>query len=414
MAWIETRQLARKDPRTGRPAKSYTVIWRDRTGRQRQRTFHNKKLAEAHHGKVADPDDVAPSDARRAKPRFREVAGRWLENASVKDSTRTRYGQLLITHVDPFFGDLPIAEITPIDVDDWLSAMRHKRVGSKPIRPATVVRAFGVLRGVMKYALLLRLIESVPTTGFTMPTASTMKQTEFEGRHLSVAEVDAVCEALGEDWYSQLLVRFLAYTGLRAGEMAGLNIGDYDRQSNIKMLTVRRTWSHGALTEPKSRASRRRVPVDPDLVPLLRDYLLVHPDSGNPDSPLFLPWKNGGTYAVHRIWPDTQPTSKPRKPRPFQPGKRWDPASFYRTSFRVACAMAEVGHVRLHDLRHTFASEQLRAGNTLFEVKELMGHADIQLVARTYGHLSQDSAVQAITRTAAARQMSRAPAITRA
>ena len=101
-------------------------------------------------------------------------------------------------------------------------------------------------------------------------------------------------------------------------------------------------------------------------------------------------------------------------------GKRWDASGFYKTSFRAACRMAVppgsdpeefpprgIGHVRLHDLRHTFASEQLRSGASLFEVQRLMGHADINLVARTYGHLSQHSAEQAIARAAAHREAAR-------
>ena len=70
--------------------------------------------------------------------------------------------------------------------------------------------------------------------------------------------------------------------------------------------------------------------------------------------------------------------------------------------------MADVGHVRVHDLRHAFASEQLRAGASLFEVARLMGHSDIKLVAKTYGHHAQQTAEDTTARTAAHRKVARA------
>jgi integrase len=92
--------------------------------------------------------------------------------------------------------------------------------------------------------------------------------------------VDAICEALHNDDYAVLLVRFLAYTGLRVGEVAGLNMADVDLDA--RTVTVRRTWSHSALSEPKSQASRRTVPLDPELLPPLRAHKVAHPDSATP------------------------------------------------------------------------------------------------------------------------------------
>lgn len=58
--------------------------------------------------------------------------------------------------------------------------------------------------------------------------------------------------------------------------------------------------------------------------------------------------------------------------------------------------------------QESFASEQLRSGASLFEVQRLMGQGDIDLVARTYGHLSQHSAEEAIARAATYREGARA------
>ena len=231
---------------------------------------------------------------------------------------------------------------------------------------------------------------------------------EFEGRDLSIKEVDAICDALYHDSYAVLVVRFLAYTGLRSGEAAGLNIADVDLKA--KNVTVRRTWSGGRLSEPKSLTSRRVVPLDPELLPLIREYLMTHPDSGNPSAPFFLSRVGRGMYTTDFMWPGRTPSKRkggPKNPRPFQPSRRWDPAVFHKSSFRIACGIAGLGHVRMHDLRHAFASEQLRAGASLFDVARLMGHSDIKLVARVYGHHAQQTAEDTIARTAARRALAR-------
>ena len=51
--------------------------------------------------------------------------------------------------------------------------------------------------------------------------------------------------------------------------------------------------------------------------------------------------------------------------------------------------------VRLHDLRHSFASFLVNSGRTLYEVQRLLGHHDPKVTMR-YAHLSQDSLLEAV------------------
>lgn len=50
---------------------------------------------------------------------------------------------------------------------------------------------------------------------------------------------------------------------------------------------------------------------------------------------------------------------------------------------------AGIGHVRIHDLRHTFASFLIRQGIPLYHVSQLLGHSDIRITQR-YAHLAPD------------------------
>jgi len=89
--------------------------------------------------------------------------------------------------------------------------------------------------------------------------------------------------------------------------------------------------------------------------------------------------KRGGQVWI-RIFPDKPITKKPYASI-FGP---WDKAR----------KDAGLGEVRLHDLRHGFASFLVNSGRTIYEVQKLLGHANIATTQR-YAHLSQDTLLDA-------------------
>jgi integrase len=58
-----------------------------------------------------------------------------------------------------------------------------------------------------------------------------------------------------------------------------------------------------------------------------------------------------------------------------------------RTAFASALTRAGIEGFRFHDLRHTFASHYMMRGGQLYDLKEILGHSDIEMTAR-YAHLS--------------------------
>ncbi|MCU4414271.1 site-specific integrase [Acinetobacter sp. WU_MDCI_Axc73] len=63
--------------------------------------------------------------------------------------------------------------------------------------------------------------------------------------------------------------------------------------------------------------------------------------------------------------------------------------SFYK-GFKCAVNRAEIGHVRIHDLRHTFASFLIKQGIPLYHVSQLLGHSDVRITQR-YAHLAPEN-----------------------
>jgi integrase len=175
-----------------------------------------------------------------------------------------------------------------------------------------------------------------------------------ELRPFTRGEVDALAIELGPV-YGPLVV-FAAETGLRTNEWAALERRDVDRPG--RAVTVQRRYADGVLTGyPKTERSRRRVPLT------ARGLAGIESIAPRVDTPLVFPAAKGGYVQL-----DTWRT------------REWYPAL-------EAAGIAKRGP---YHLRHTFATEALAAGVSIFELARLMG-TSVAMIDRTYGHLALDS-----------------------
>jgi integrase len=175
-----------------------------------------------------------------------------------------------------------------------------------------------------------------------------------ELRPFEPEEIDRLEEELGLAFGP--LVVFAAETGLRTDEWVALERRDVDRPGAA--VTVHRRFADGVLTPyPKTARSRRRVPLTGralDALDLLPPRL---------DTPLQFPAARGGHIGL-----DTWRT------------REWYPA----------LEAAGIGKRGPYHLRHTFATEALAAGVSIFELARLMG-TSVAMIDHRYGHLARDS-----------------------
>jgi len=176
-----------------------------------------------------------------------------------------------------------------------------------------------------------------------------------ERRFLNAPEVDALVSHAGD---SALLIEFMAYTGLRLGEVTALQMRDVDLLRN--RIFVRRAWSDvgGVLIErlPKS-GKEREVPI----ARRLRAALALHiATRGCGPEGLLFPAPEGGPL---------------RK------------ANWSARVFAPAARAAGLAGLTPHELRHTFASLATQAGANPKVLQRVMGHSSITVTLDTYGHL---------------------------
>lgn len=427
MAHIRVRETKRRNK--GKPVLAYVVEWREPvrddfglpTGkaRSRQETYHTRVEAEAREAELnaakhtTGTSVLADAKAKGEQP-FGHYARGWLQQQEVKAAsgklkrdTVDEYARQLRTYVLAKLGATAIASINAARVEELLAALvrQTSRQGDrKPLTPGTVKHIWDVTRRVFKYALQHGAIPINPCDAVDFSaTRATGDHNGFEHNPLSAEQVGRLASAMQGDVPGlpaypvyALMVEFMAYSGLRAAEVSGLEVGDLVLPNHAERrctVRVRRTkerkggqWVTGTL---KSKRSRRDVPMPPWLSTKLVEYVQeTHPRAAEPTAPLWPSRKNGGgyrakgaRYAVPLDW--SQPLAM---------------GAFYDTIFKPAleavglpasrpatATTPAVRGVRLHDLRHTFAVMHLSEGTHFMRVSQLLGHATYTLTLDTYG-----------------------------
>ena len=233
--------------------------------------------------------------------------------------------------------------ITAPDCRSYLQALKAKKLA-----PATIAHAFLPLRQILNLAIEDRAIDHNATFGIRLPSnASTQRPvvTHF----LTSEEVGALAAAMPTTT-DALLVTFACYSGLRAGELAGLNVSDYDPLRSRACERTRTKVRDGLLVgTPKTERWRRTVPTPSWLVTDLNDYLAtIHP----------APTANAPLFPGRHRYPDLKTKGLLDWSEP------WERDAWVKRTFKPALAKAKLdGAVRFHDLRHTYASLMFAGGS---------------------------------------------------
>ena len=168
---------------------------------------------------------------------------------------------------------------------------------------------------------------------------------------------------------------FLAaiHTGMRSAELAGLRWGDID--FNGKFLTVRRSWVSGRIHRTKT-SKIRRVDMSDALLEALTELKRQRRRE----------WLKKGVNRIPQ-WVFANDAGRPPSM-----------ANIKNRHFFEALDRAGLRRIRLHDLRHTYASLLLQNGEPIHYVKEMLGHSSIKLTVDTYGHLEPGRNRQAVNK----------------
>ena len=292
----------------------------------------------------------------------------------VKASTMAAYALSNRTHIQPVFGDKDVRGIRRKDVQQFVYDKLDAGLSVKSVRDMLIV-----LKMVIRWAS--EEYDIAVNTNWKMEWPSRNMDGEHQLERYTPDEFRRIVEAAKAKPSPQKTGILLSITtGMRIGEVCGLRFGDIDWEKKTVRVcrTVERIYQvapdglpggHTELiiSEPKTKNSRREIPLMKEVMALLKGYSMV----STPDYYVC-------TLSEHVIEPRT-----------------------YRNAYRDFI-LNEVGLkrcIKFHGLRHTFASTLIENKVDVKTVSALLGHSDISTTLNVYVHPTEENKRNAINGT---------------
>jgi integrase len=288
------------------------------------------------------------------------VRAEWKPNAALalKKSSMRIYSYQLDSHILPTLGESPLLNIGVAQVEACLSRLKQRGHAASTLRSVRATFAT-VLRSAVKRGYL----ERNPAHGIAIREGDSMKERRF----YSAGQVRMLLNALTEPCATIVMVAVL--TGLRIGEILALRWKRIDLLGAT--LEVAENYSSGEFGSPKTKSSRRVVPISTPLVRAFGSHRLRM----NPASPEELAFQT----------PKGTPLSD---------------KNLYNRELAPACDRIGQPRISWHSFRHTHATLLHANGESLKTAQALLGHSDLETTLNTYTHSVPDSQRQAVERVA--------------
>ncbi|PPF87150.1 hypothetical protein C5B96_04450 [Subtercola sp. Z020] len=300
-----------------------------------------------------------------------ELAASWLEfglKDTIRESTKQSYQYHWRSHIEATFAEKLASEVSPQDVNQWVSGLRQRNLST-----STVKAARQVLGAVFRFALAEGMVVSNPVARSRTVGRREGEITQVKEPY-TLPEARKLIAAAGRDSYLESVLLLAVHLGLRRGEALGLRWSSIDLDSGSLRVEVslaekrvqRTNGTSGVslqLSSPKTESSLRRLQLSGFVVDALR--------------------RQKHRQAIQRI----------------EAGQHWDdsglvftneyggplyPSTVGKQVKRVE-RMAGLREIRFHDLRHTAARIMLEQGARVEHVSKAFGHSSIAVTMDVYG-----------------------------
>ena len=286
----------------------------------------------------------------------------WYETYSkpnIRESTQRSYEDYIEHHVVPRIGSIKLTKLTGRDIQKMYNDVKakgqiRKKADGDASMSASYVRGLHMmLHNCLDRAVKERLIIRNPTEDCIVP--------KLEKKEMHILHPEDISAYLKEaDRRGVLAMFFLELTtGLRKGELVALLWSDLDEQSmtlNVCKQAVGVKGGGVKVTRPKTETSIRRISLSQETIDVLKREHEKHPEL----EIMFPSPKTLGMY-----YPDS-----------------------VTAIHNKILKSAGLPHIRLHDLRHTFATLALQNGVDVKTVSSILGHYDAGFTLRTYTHVT--------------------------
>jgi len=320
-------------------------------GRRKRKAIGSRR--EAENALTAVKADILRGEfkfKRESKVHFEAFAQDYLNHVKTNKKKSWQRDDNSLKFLKAYFVGMLLSKISPWDIEEYkkkrlageitikLDPGGRKRTNWK-VKPATINRELACLKHMFTLAKKWKIADENP-----VKEVQFFQEQQIEMRILTREEIERLLECASPRWRPIILVAL--NTGMRKGEILHLKWSDADFDNQFLLLR-----------ETKSNRPRK-VPMSGFVAETLRglkkekEYVFANPQTGKPLSDL-------------------------------------------QTGFKAACKKAGIRDLRFHDLRHTAATYMVMGGVDLVTVKEILGHATIQMTMR-YAHPTPENKRHAV------------------
>lgn len=354
--WRITIELG-TDPKTGKRKRKYKTV----SGTKKEAEKIKIKLIQKYKNGPIKIDE---------KINLKKYLRQWLKEKKneVSPNTYPSYVTIVEKHLNPKLGYAKLKDLEkhPYLIKEYISEKREngKLLGPGGLSEQTLRHHFNVLNNALKQAKGLGYIKTNPcqNEAINKPIPDPEAVKPFEEQEIPILLKNFKRE---NNWlYNIVLLDIM--TGLRRGEIAGLQWKNVDLQNNkiyVRKSAYRAKKEGIQYKKPKTKSSIRAINISRQstkLLKKLRKYQLKQTESINFKDNLVFPMPNG---------------------------ERTDP-DYITKCFKSAIKNSQFDNKHtFHDLRHTHASILLKKGVTMKALQERLGHSSIQVTIDIYSHL---------------------------
>ena len=345
-----------------------------------RKTVHgNKKDAEVELAKfVTEVQNGLIIDGKSLKfSEFTEIWKRDYGSKELAPSTYKRYCRMLETRLLPYFGHFYINKIKPTDIMKFYDLLEKdtqlvRKKGNngsktkKPLSGKTILEHHRLLRAMLHKAVYWQLIVANPAERVQPPKARKPKRKSYDDEQTKIL-LENLELLPSEDTKYKVAIILTVFTGVRLGELMGLEWTDVDFKNGI--ISINRSSQYlsdmGVFTKvPKTESSIREIAIPEFIISLLEEYKLWYEEQKSIYDEL---WMNSDRLFV-------QADGKPMHPSTIS---KW----FVKYVGQIGLSV-----INFHGLRHTNASLLVAQNIDIAVISARLGHAQISTTLDFYVH----------------------------
>ena len=347
---------------------------------KKTKTIHGtKKDAEIELAKfVADVQNGLVIEGKSLKfSEFTEIWKRDYGSKELAPSTYKRYCRMLETRLLPYFGHFYINKIKPTDIMKFYDLLEKdtqlvRKKGNngsktkKPLSGKTILEHHRLLRAMLHKAVYWQLIVANPAERVQPPKARKPKRRSYDDEQTKIL-LENLELLSSEDTKYKVAIILTVFTGVRLGELMGLEWQDVDFKNGI--ISINRSSQYlsdmGVFTKvPKTESSIREIAIPEFIISLLEEYKL---------------WYEEQKSFYSELWTDSDRLFVQADGKPMHPStiSKW---------FVKYVAQIGLPVINFHGLRHTNATLLISQNIDVAVVAARLGHAQITTTFNFYVH----------------------------